>query len=50
MTAALGVQFFEDIFSARGYLAEHNNDEEEWFQNVVAKVVDIFEELTEEQL
>ena len=44
------MSFFADTFAAKGYLAEHNNEDEEWFQTVLTKVVRVFEELTDEDL
>ena len=46
---ALGVEFFADMFSARGYLAEHNNEEEEWFESVVKKVGGVYGEFYENE-
>ena len=47
---ALSVEeFFPDRFSAGGYLAEHNNDEEEWFENVVKKFGEVYGEFYEDE-
>ena len=43
------MEFFADTFSARGYLAEHNNEEEEWFKNVVKKVGEVYGEYYEDE-
>ena len=43
------MEFFADMFSARGYLAEHNNEEEEWFESVVKKVGRVYGEFYENE-
>ena len=37
------------MFSARGYLAEHNNEEEGWFKSVVKKVGRVYAEYYEDE-